>query len=310
MSPAFFYVIIGVLMCLTVSCSALGYDASLYVNSDIAVTSLFMGPKLTIVMNTPPSNFSPNAFVRDLYNLFSKADTSIKNLSSVSLVNWCAHDFFTLNGTLSCPEGSKENDEDYGFVLAQVQLSGWNSEKVLSPAEVNLSSLQVLNTILVKRFDGTYNPDNNSSMDNSSYIINFSSNAMVTYAIFGFLMVLVMLALIGVAVCVCLCDSRQINHNKSIVDRAIRTVHSNYLAALYGRSHQSQQQQALASLNEHLNLYADMPNNGSSNLPHDSQYWANSTRANNRSSKAKSNGWNYLHQEDGNTREMQEVRGM
>ncbi|CBZ35032.1 hypothetical protein, unknown function [Leishmania donovani] len=313
MSQAFFYVVIGVLVCLTVSCSASGYNASMYVNSDIAVTALFTGPKLVMLVRTSPRDFSPNAFTSSLYSLFSKADASIMNVSSVFLVNWCAKDLAMVNATLSCPEGAKHNSNEHGYVLAQVQLSGWNYSSLTNPAEVNLSSLGVTDSILVSHFGGTYNPDNTSGMNNNSYVINFASDAMVTYAIFGFLMVIVILALIGVAVCVCLCDSRQLNHNKSIVDRAIRAVHLNYMAALYGRSHQQQQQhqqQAMANFSDHLNLYADMSNNGSSGAPHDSQYWTDSPQANRGSSKAKRNGWEYLHREDGDTREMQEMRSM
>lgn len=310
MSQAFFYVVIGVLMCLTVSCSASGYNASMYVNSDTAVTALFTGPKLVMVVATLPRDFNPNAFINGLYNLFSKADASIMNVSSVSLVNWCAEDSIALNTTLSCPP-SVQFDKDHGYVLALVQLSGWSYTSLTSPTAVDLSSLGVTDSILVSQFGGTYNPDSTSDMNNSSYIINFNSNGMVTYAIFGFLMVIVILALIGVSVCVCLCDSRQLNHNKSIVDRVIRTVHLNYMAALYGRSHHHrQQQQALENLNEHINLYADLPNNGCSGAPHNSQSWTHSPQANKGSLKAKRTGWESLYREDGDTREMQEMRGM
>ncbi|GET89509.1 hypothetical protein, unknown function [Leishmania tarentolae] len=304
MSSTFFYVVIGVLMCLSVSCSASGYNASLYVNSDIAINSLFSGPKLVMLVNTSPVLFSPNAFVEGLYRILSKVDTAIANVNSVYLVNWCATSLES-NTTLSCAQDAK-NTRTQPLLLAQVQLNAWNHTSLSSPASVDLSSVGVVMNFLVHRFNGTYNRDNNSAIDEGNYAIDFTSNSVVAYVMFVFLVSIAMFALIGVGVCVCLCDSHY-HHNKGIVERFIRNVHFNYLAMLYARPHyhhhHQQQQPVPASVSEPFSRYASIPNNGFFGAPHDSPYCRDAP-------KSKRNEWEYLHQEDDAPREMQEIGHM
>ncbi|CAJ1027192.1 hypothetical protein, unknown function [Leishmania braziliensis MHOM/BR/75/M2904] len=307
-SRAFFYMVIGVLLCLPVSSSAAGYNASAHVNSDFAVNALTSGLKLIMLVESSPRNFSSDAFLGNLYNLYSSADKAIANISCVSIVNWCASNSNVLNTTISCPNGTKyNNNSNYTYVYVQVQLSGWERSTTVLPSSVDLSSAGVISSSIVAYFPGLHNPDLNTSGTGGGLILEFTSDFVLTYAVFGVLMAIAVFAFIGVAVCVCLCDNRQLNRNKSVMDRAIRAVHLNYVAALYGRRRHQQQQPTPAGFNEHYNMYADITYNGSADALRVSQHSLNSPQTNGGQATARGNDLVYSPREADNTHEMEEV---
>lgn len=209
----------------TPTTATVSYNASEYVNADVAVNALQGAQKVVLLAKTSPSDFDGNSFSATLYKLYAAADSAITSLSCVSLVNWCGVAVSTLNNTMSCTSGSANNQNaSYTNVYMQVQLCGWAKTTALTPNLVDLTSAGVTSSLMVTNFPGIADPDKNTTGTDGSYISNITSNSAALYAVFGVLIGVAVLSLVGVAVCVCVCDSRHANRNRSIIDRAIQAV--------------------------------------------------------------------------------------
>ncbi|KAG5476448.1 hypothetical protein LSCM1_04154 [Leishmania martiniquensis] len=305
MSRAFLCVFVG-LLCLGVASSA-AYNASQYPINDFVLGYVMTGPKLIMIVNSTPANFMPSKFLRSSYEILSQFDTAIANISCVTLVNWCATNVSVPQVNMSCPYGSKYNDDpSYGSVFAQMVLCGWNKTRVPKPDAVDLSAAGVLGKMSTNSFAGLYNGDKKRPGSGDNYVLTFASGT-VAYVVFGLLIGIVVLAAVGVAVCVCLCDNRQVNRNKSIVDRAIRAVRLNQLAALTGRDapHQGNQPRFGYQYSMYDAVHENMPDDEGQNSP----YWANSPGADGDVGMGNAKGGDFSPR-DGDGREMKDMDGV
>ncbi|KAG5476444.1 hypothetical protein LSCM1_04150 [Leishmania martiniquensis] len=302
MSRAFLCVFVG-LLCLGVASSA-AYDASLYPINDFVLGYVMTGPKLIMIVDERPTNFDPLVLTRNLFEIFSRYDTAIANISCVTVVDWCAVNTPNVQYNMFCPYGSKHNDDpNYNFVFAQVVLCGWDGTTTKYPEEFNLEEFGVPSELGVKEFAGLFDDDVRKPGSGDIYVVNFTSGT-VAYAVFGFLIGIVVLAALVVAVCVWLCGSRHANRNKSIVDRAIRAVRLSYVATLAGRDAPQQYQ-------PYLGYQYSMYDEDHENEPADpnSPYWANSPGADGDVGMGNAKGGDFSPR-DGDGREMKDVDGV
>ncbi|KAG5476447.1 hypothetical protein LSCM1_04153 [Leishmania martiniquensis] len=304
MSRAFLCVFVG-LLCLGVASSA-AYDASLYPINDFVLGYVMTGPKLLLILKGESRSFDPFYFTHTLYDVFSRHDTAIANISCVTVVDWCAVNTPNVQYNMFCPYGSKHNDDpNYNFVFAQVVLCGWDGTVLSSPEHVDLSLFRVSRTKLVKDFAGLFDDGVRKPGSGDIYVVNFTSGT-VAYAVFGFLIGIVVLAALVVAVCVWLCGSRHANRNKSIVDRAIRAVRLSYVATLAGRDAPQQYQPYLGyQYSMYDAVHENMPDDEGQNSP----YWANSPGADGDVGMGNAKGGDFSPR-DGDGREMKDMDGV
>ncbi|KAG5502191.1 hypothetical protein GH5_05143 [Leishmania sp. Ghana 2012 LV757] len=303
MSRALFYVFVG-LMCLAVTSFA-AYDASLYRNGDYTVSYYSTGPRLIVTIDFSPRQFTANRFLELMFDFFSRYDTAIKNISCLTVWDWCATNTPRITYDMYCADGSRHNDDpNYNYVFVELQLCGWDGTTTTSPVEFDFSEYSFTGQLSVQDFAGFYDASTKKPGSGESYLVNFASG-VVTYAVFGFLIGIALLAFVVVVMCVWLCDNRQANRNKSIVDRAIRAVRLGHLATLAGRDVPQQGHQPCFGYQ--YSMYGDEQENGPDEQ--NSPYWANSPGADREGGMGNANGCDFSPR-DGDGREMKDVEGL
>lgn len=212
---------------LSVSAADVSVNITAYGNNDVTVGTLSSSSLVVMIAEIVPKTFNAHDFVLNAYPLYAKANPAVTSLNDVVMVGWCAKQTKELNNTLSCPYGSKYNDDtSYPYVFIQMRFPGWSSGSVALPSDVDLTSLKVLSQLAVTSFAGTSDPDTNSTNSSSGYIEIISYNGAAVYAVFGVLFGGVMIALIITCVCICRRDNAMANVNRSIIDKAINKLRS------------------------------------------------------------------------------------
>lgn len=219
-------VVLGLLLAVATVVAGVSVNANDYGNNDVTVNTINSGAMVVMIADVTPSAFNARSFVTSAYPLYVAANPAITSMNGVVMVGWCAKKETVLNSSLSCLNGSKFNDDSsYPYVFIQMRFPTWDSTAA-SPANVDLSSLKVLSQLAVTSFVGTYDPDKNTSVIDSSYITNISYNSAAVYAVFGVLVGVVVIALIITCVCICKRDNAMASVNKNIIDKAINKLRS------------------------------------------------------------------------------------